>query len=431
MNHFEYRDDEIHAEDVPLAKIAQAVGTPFYCYSTATLERHYRVFSSALAGIDAQVCFAVKANSNQSVLMTLAKMGCGADVVSEGELRRALQAGVAPKKIVFSGVGKSKEEIRAALSNGILQINCESEAELAMISAVAQAEAVQAPVTIRVNPDVDAGTMDKISTGRKEDKFGIPIGRASQIYQLARALPNLKVVGVSVHIGSQITDLKPFEAAFGKTVELVGQLRTEGHEIKHLDLGGGLGIPYNNEMPPSPTAYGEMIARVTKDVGCKILLEPGRLICGNAGIMATRVLYVKETEQRKFVIVDAAMNDLMRPALYGAFHQILPLKKPHPETQSQPVDIVGPVCETTDIFCKQRPMTPVKPGDILVFGSAGAYGAVMSSFYNTRALIPEVLVKGNQFAVVRPRLSIDQLIGLDRTAPWLEDLDQMRLAVAT
>ncbi|MCC5966097.1 MAG: diaminopimelate decarboxylase [Natronohydrobacter sp.] len=421
MDHFLYRDGILHAEDVPLTEIAAAVGTPFYCYSTATLERHFRLFQDALAGMDHLVCFAIKSLSNQAVLRTLGNLGAGMDVVSGGEYRRAQAAGVPGERIVFSGVGKTREEMEYALSNGIRQFNVESAEELRVLSQVAASMGKRAPITLRVNPDVDAKTHEKIATGRKEDKFGVPIASARAIYSEAATLPGIEVVGIDVHIGSQLTDLAPFEAAFTKVADLTRELRADGHVIRRLDLGGGLGIPYtrSNETPPLPLDYGAMIKRVFGDLDVEIEIEPGRLIAGNAGILVASVIYLKEGEGRDFLILDAAMNDLIRPAMYGAHHDIIPVIEAVAATDQRPVDIVGPVCESGDTFAKQRAMPPLDAGDLVAFRSAGAYGAVMSSEYNTRPLIPEVLVKGDQYAVIRPRPSFDEIINRDRLPEWL------------
>ncbi|GAB4555144.1 MAG: diaminopimelate decarboxylase [Ruegeria sp.] len=421
MDHFLYRDGALHAEDVPIAHIAEAVGTPFYVYSTATLLRHFRLFDDALAGTDHLVCYAMKAASNQAILKTLAQAGAGMDVVSGGEYLRAKAAGVPGEKIVFSGVGKTAEEIRTALTGGIRQFNVESEPEMEVINAVAQELGVIAPITVRVNPDVDAKTHAKIATGKSENKFGIPIARAPQVYAHAASLPGLKVVGIDVHIGSQLTDLEPFRLAYSKVAELTEQLRAQGHEIRRLDLGGGLGIPYarSNEAPPLPVEYGAMIKETLGHLGCEIEIEPGRLIAGNAGLMVSKVIYVKSGEGRDFLILDGAMNDLIRPAMYDAYHDIVPLIEPAPGVEQRPYDIVGPVCETGDTFAKQRNMPPLKPGDLVAFRSAGAYGAVMASEYNTRPLIPEVLVNGDQFAVIRKRPTFDEIINRDTIPEWL------------
>ncbi|WP_170448505.1 diaminopimelate decarboxylase [Ruegeria arenilitoris] len=421
MDHFLYRDGVLCAEDVPVAEIAAAVGTPFYVYSTATLLRHYNLFDEALAGTDHVVCYAMKAASNQAILKTLAQAGAGMDVVSGGEYLRAKAAGVPGEKIVFSGVGKTVEEIRIALTGGIRQFNVESEPEMEVINAVAQELGVIAPITVRVNPDVDAKTHAKIATGKSENKFGIPIARAPEVYAHAASLPGLKVVGIDVHIGSQLTDLEPFRQAYSKVAELTEQLRAQGHDIHRLDLGGGLGIPYarSNEAPPLPLEYGAMIKETLGHLGCEIEIEPGRLIAGNAGLMVSKVIYVKSGEGRNFLILDGAMNDLIRPAMYDAYHDIVPVIEPAPGVEQRPYDIVGPVCETGDTFAKQRAMPPLNPGDLVAFRSAGAYGAVMSSEYNTRPLIPEVLVHGDQFAVIRERPTFDEIINRDTIPEWL------------
>ncbi|MEP2922027.1 diaminopimelate decarboxylase [Sulfitobacter sp.] len=422
MDHFLYRDGALFAEDVPVAEIAATVGTPFYVYSTATLLRHFRAFDEALAGMDHLVCYAMKANSNQAVLRTLAQAGAGMDVVSQGEYLRAKAAGVPGDRIVFSGVGKTAEEIRVALEGGIRQFNVESEPEMEVINAVALELGKVAPITIRVNPDVDAKTHAKIATGKSENKFGIPISRAREVYAMAAAFPGIEVVGIDVHIGSQLTDLAPFEQAYLKVAELTEQLRAQGHTIKRLDLGGGLGIPYetNNEAPPLPSDYGAMVQRTLGHLGCEIEIEPGRLIAGNAGLMVSKVIYVKSGEGRDFLILDGAMNDLIRPAMYEAHHDIIPVREASAGTAKQPYDIVGPVCESGDTFAKQRQMTPMAGGDLVAFRSAGAYGAVMASEYNSRALIPEVLVHGDQFAVIRPRPTFDEMINRDTIPEWLE-----------
>jgi diaminopimelate decarboxylase len=420
MNHFDYRNGVLHAEAVSLVELADAVGTPFYCYSTATLERHYRVFTDAFAGEKALVCYAMKANSNQSVLRTLAKLGAGADVVSGGELKRALAAGIPPERIVFSGVGKSEAELRAALAADILCLNVESEPELELLSALASGQGKTARISVRVNPDVDSGSHAKISTGKSDNKFGIPLARARDVYARAAKLPGLRVTGVDVHIGSQITDLVPLEAAFRLLADFVQTLRADGHTISHVDFGGGLGIPYHmdGEAPPLPSAYAAMVKRVTHNLGCTLLFEPGRMIVGNAGILVSRVIYVKQGEAKKFVIIDAAMNDLIRPTLYEAHHDILPVRASPQGAPEITADVVGPVCESGDYLALGRKLPEPKAGDLLAIMSAGAYGAVQSGFYNTRALVPEVLVKDNQYAVVRPRVEVDDLIAMDRPAPW-------------
>ncbi|MFZ8942407.1 MAG: diaminopimelate decarboxylase [Gemmobacter sp.] len=421
MDHFLYRDGVLHAEDVPLPEIAAAVGTPVYVYSTATLARHYRLFAEALAPLPHLVCFAVKANSNVAVLRTLGDLGAGMDVVSGGEYLRAKAAGVPGSRIVYSGVGKTVAEMRLALGGGVRQVNVESEAELRQLSAVAAGMGLRAPIALRVNPDVDAGSHDKISTGRKTDKFGVPISRARAIYAEAATLPGIEVVGIDMHIGSQLTELAPFEAAYRKLADLAAVLRADGHRIARLDLGGGLGIPYaqTNEAPPLPSDYGAMVKRVLGHLGCEIEIEPGRLICGNAGVLLASVIYEKHGEDRDFLIVDAAMNDLVRPAMYGAHHDIVPVIEPAPGTARAPVDVVGPVCESGDTFARQRPLPPLGAGALVAFRSAGAYGAVMASEYNSRPLVPEVLVSGGDFAVVRARPSFDEMLARDTLPPWM------------
>lgn len=421
MDHFQYRGGALHAEDVPLAEIAAAVGTPFYCYSTATLTRHYQLFTEALSPMPHLVCFAIKSLSNIAVLKTLGDLGAGMDVVSGGEYRRARAAGVPGERIVFSGVGKTREEMHLALTGGIRQFNVESEPEMRALSDVAMSLGVVAPITVRVNPDVDARTHEKIATGKKENKFGIPIARASEVYAEAARLPGLKVIGIDVHIGSQLTELEPFEQAYLKVADLTRRLRSEGHEITRLDLGGGLGIPYerSNAAPPLPMDYGALIKRTVGDLGCEIEIEPGRLISGNAGVLVASVIYVKEGEGRDFLILDAAMNDLIRPSMYGAHHDIVPLREAAPGVEAQAFDVVGPVCETGDTFAKGRALAPLAEGDLVAFRSAGAYGAVMASEYNTRPLIPEVLVKGDQFAVIRARPSFDEILKRDTLPEWL------------
>ena len=421
MDHFLYRDGALFAEDVAIADIAAAVGTPFYVYSTATLERHFKLFDDALDGMDHLICFAMKSCSNLAVLKVLADAGAGMDVVSIGEYMRAKAVGVSGDKIVFSGVGKTADEMRIALEGGIRQFNVESEPEMVVLSQVATELGVEAPITVRVNPDVDAKTHAKISTGKKEDKFGIPISRARAVYATAAALPGLKVVGIDVHIGSQLTDLAPFEAAYLKVAELTEQLRADGHEISRLDLGGGLGIPYarSNTAPPLPSDYGAMIKRTVGHLGCEIEIEPGRFISGNAGLMVSKVIYVKDGEDRQFLIIDGAMNDLIRPAMYEAHHDIVPVVEAAAGAEPATYDIVGPICESGDTFAKQRTMTTVGPDDLIAFRSAGAYGAVMSSEYNSRPMIPEVLVNGDQFAVIRARPTYEQMLARDTMPEWL------------
>jgi diaminopimelate decarboxylase len=421
MHHFHYRDGCLQAEDVDLTGLAAEVGTPFYCYSTATLERHYRVFAEAFAGDDALVCFAMKANSNQAVLRTLAAQGAGMDIVSGGELHRALAAGVDPAKIVFSGVGKTRDEMVAALQANIFCFNIESEPELALLSETATSLGLKAPVSVRVNPDVDAGTHAKISTGKYENKFGIPITRAPEVYAAAAALPGIAVHGVDMHIGSQITDLAPFASAARLLADLARQLLAAGHPLQHIDFGGGLGIPYrdDNAPPPDPAALAATLRPHFAPLGLRPVFEIGRMISGNAGILVTRVLYVKHSEGRTFVIVDAAMNDLIRPTLYEAYHGLRPVAEPGPDTPRMVADVVGPVCESGDYLALNREMPVVKAGDLIAVMSAGAYGAVQAGTYNTRPLVPEVLVRGDRAAVVRPRASVEDLVALDRVPDWL------------
>ncbi len=422
MNHFDYRDGVLYAEDVPVPEIARAVGTPFYCYSTATLERHYKVFSQAFDGVDAMVCYAMKANSNQAVLRTLARLGAGVDVVSEGELRRALAAGIPAKRIMFSGVGKTVSEMDLGLEAGIYCFNVESEPELEVLAARAAKSGKQAHVSFRINPDVDARTHAKISTGKKENKFGISYERARAVYQRAASLPSIKVTGIDMHIGSQITELQPFEDAFRLLRELVETLRGDGHAIDHVDIGGGLGIPYrdDNNPPPEPDAYAHIVKEQLAGLNCRIVTEPGRLIVGNAGILVTEVVFVKDGGDKTFVIVDAAMNDLIRPTLYEAYHEIRPVVISAASAPRIRADVVGPVCETGDYLALDREMAMPKTGDLLAVGSAGAYGAVQSGTYNSRRLVPEVLVKGGEFHVIRPRPSYEDLIGLDSVPSWLD-----------
>ena len=421
MDHFLYKNGVLHAEDVPVPEIAAAVGSPFYCYSAATLTRHYTLFDDALAGMDHLVCYAMKSNSNLAVLKLMGDLGAGIDVVSIGEYLKARAAGVPGGRIVFSGVGKTRREMRVALEGGIRQFNVESEPEMEALNDVALSLGVVAPITIRVNPDVDAKTHAKIATGKKENKFGIPIGRARDVYSRAARLKGLDVVGIDVHIGSQLTDLEPFELAYSKVAELTAQLRADGHDIRRLDLGGGLGIPYerSNVAPPLPIEYGEVIKRTVGDLGCEIEIEPGRLISGNAGIMVSEVIYVKSGEDRDFLILDSAMNDLIRPAMYESHHDIVPVIEAAPGTEPATYDIVGPICESGDTFAKHRTMAKMNAGDLVVFRSAGAYGAVMASEYNSRPLIPEVLVSGDQFAVIRARPSFEEMINRDTIPEWL------------
>jgi diaminopimelate decarboxylase len=421
MHHFAYRDGVLHAEDVALDGLAADVGTPFYCYSSATLTRHYQIFAGAFADVRALVCYAMKANSNQAVIATLARLGAGADVVSGGELQRALTAGVAPNKIMFSGVGKTAAELAAAIDTDILCVNVESEPELELLSAIAAQKGRIVDISLRVNPDVDARTHAKIATGKSENKFGIPISRAREVYAHAAKLPGVHVAGVDMHIGSQIVDLQPFDDAFALLSDFVRTLRADGHAIAHVDLGGGLGIPYrhDDDPPPDPAAYAEVVMRATRALDCTLIFEPGRLLVGNAGILVTRVLYVKRAEAKTFVIVDAAMNDLIRPTLYDAHHDIIPVRQAPTGARRVVADVVGPVCESGDFLALDRDLDAPVPGDLLAVMTAGAYGAVQAGTYNTRPLVPEVMVWRDRFAVVRPRIEIAQLIGQDRMPPWL------------
>jgi len=420
MHHFAYRDGVLHAEAVNLIDVAQSVGTPYYCYSTATLTHHFDVFAGAFSDVKALVCYALKANSNQAVVKTLADRGAGADVVSAGELKRARAAGIPSEKIMFSGIGKTADELALAVDEGILCVNVESEPELALLSSIAVGKARTARISVRVNPDVDARTHRKIATGRSENKFGIPISRARDVYALAAKLPGLQVTGVDMHIGSQITELAPFENAFALLTDFVLTLRADGHGISHIDLGGGLGIAYRDEGEPPPDAlvYAEIVKRATRNLECTLVLEPGRIIVGNAGILVTRVIHLKRGESRTFVIVDAGMNDLIRPTLYEAHHDIRPVRMQQGGNRI-PVDVVGPVCESGDFFALDRELAPAQAGDLLAIMTAGAYGAAQAGTYNTRPLIPEVLVRKGEWALVRPRLQVEELIALDRLAPWL------------
>jgi diaminopimelate decarboxylase len=426
MHHFSYRAGVLHAEDVPLDRLAAEAGTPFYCYSTATLMRHYRVFAGAFAGTRTLVCYAMKANSNQAVVATLGKLGAGVDVVSGGELARALAAGIAPEKIVFSGVGKTERELAAAVDAELLCINVESEPELELLSAIAASKGRRAAISLRVNPDIDAKTHAKIATGKSENKFGIPISRAREVYACAAKLPGVRVRGVDMHIGSQITDLQPFDDAFILLSDFVRMLRADGHDIAHVDLGGGLGIPYqqdphrqHNQWPPDPARYAEVVKRATQALDCMLILEPGRVIVGNAGIMLTRVIYVKRAETKTFVIVDAAMNDLIRPTLYDAWHDIIPVREALAGAPRIVADVVGPICESGDFLALNRHMASPDPGDLLAVMTAGAYGAVQSGTYNTRPLIPELMVNGDRFAVVRPRVEVAELLCHERMPDWI------------
>ena len=419
MHHFAYHDGVLHAEDVNLKELAEEVGTPFYCYSSATLERHYKVMRDAFAGTDHMICYAMKANSNQAVIRTMAELGAGMDVVSEGELRRALAAGVPARKIVFSGIGKTAREMALALREGIACFNVESEPELELLSEVAKRVGQRAAVSIRVNPDVDAKTHHKISSGKAEDKFGISYKRAREVYARAASLAAIDVAGIDMHIGSQITELEPFAKAFKLMGELTEELRKDGHNIRHLDLGGGLGVPYRgtNDVPPHPDEYAAMVKQTLGHLNLKFVLEPGRMIVGNAGVLVSRVIYVKDGTEKHFVIQDAAMNDLIRPTLYDAYHEIIPVAEPT-STDTMMADVVGPVCESGDYLAKGRKLPRVEPGDLLATMTAGAYGAVQAGTYNTRPLIAEVLVKDGTWALIRPRQTYEELIGMDRLASW-------------
>ena len=422
MRPFTYRNGVLHAEDVALTTIAEAVATPFYCYSSTAIERNFEAFRSAFAGQNMALSYAMKANSNQAVLATLAQLGAGMDVVSEGELRRARAAGVPGERIIFSGVGKTLAEMNLGLSEKIFCFNVELEPELEALSRVASSRGEVAPIAIRVNPDVDARTHAKIATGKSENKFGVPISRARDVYAYARTLPGLSVHGVDMHIGSQITDLQPFDDAFALLADFVRALRADGHAIEHVDLGGGLGIAYRNDNnpPPTPEEYARVVAKRTAALGCKVILEPGRAIVGDAGALVASVLYLKQGENKRFVIVDAAMNDLVRPTLYDAHHDILPVKAPEPRgAHFVRSDVVGPVCESGDYLALGRDLPELGPGDLVAVMSAGAYGAVQAGTYNSRLLVPEVLVKGSEYAVVRPRRTYEELIGLDTLPHWL------------
>ena len=421
MDHFNYLGDELHAEGVPLSRIAAEVGTPVYVYSAATLTRHFLMFRQALDWTDHLICFAVKANSNLAVLKLLGDLGAGMDVVSGGEYARARAAGVPGERIVFSGVGKTRAEMRQVIEGGIRQVNVESEPELAALSEVATTLGTTVPIAVRVNPDVDAKTHAKIATGKSENKFGIPIVRAREVYAMAARLPGLQVVGIDMHIGSQLTDLDPYRQAYAKMAELCHALRGDGHAIMRLDMGGGLGIPYrrDNTAPPLPLEYGQVIRDAVGDLGCEIEIEPGRNIVGNAGILLSEVVFLKHGEGRDFLILDAAMNDLIRPAMYDAHHDIVPVIRPEVGAPVAPVDVVGPVCETGDTFARGVDLPRLGAGDLVAFRSAGAYGAVMASEYNSRPLVPEVLVAGDRYAVIRPRPSIDEMLARDAIPPWL------------
>lgn len=421
MDHFDYRNGELYAEDVAIRAIAAAVGTPFYVYSQATLERHYQVFADAVSALDPMVCYAVKANSNIAVIAILARLGAGADVVSVGELQRAQTAGIPANKIIYSGVGKTESDLRAALVAGVHQINAESEAELQLLSKVAVELGKTAQVAIRINPNVDAKTHEKITTGKAENKFGIDIALARNVYARAAKLPGLNVAGVALHIGSQLTDLTPYREAYGRAASFVEELRADGHNITQLDLGGGLGITYENEKAPSPAEYGKMVYEVVGHLGCNISFEPGRLLTGNAGLLITQVIFVKDGIERKFCIIDGAMNDLIRPTLYNAYHKIVPVLEPAPNTEHFKMDIVGPICESGDYLAKGRTMPALGNGDLLAVRTAGAYAAVMSSVYNSRPLVPEVLVSGDAYSVIRRRWTVEDMMALESFPDWQTD----------
>ncbi len=429
MDHFNYRDGRLYAEDVALDDIIDAVGTPFYCYSSATLERHYRVFAEAVAGLDAHIYYAVKANSNLGVIATLARLGAGADVVSIGEMKKAMAAGVPADRIVFSGVGKSEAELAEAIDLGVHQINVESEPELEVLGRIVAAKGVTVPIAIRVNPDVDARTHAKISTGKAENKFGIELARVPAVFSRARDLVGINARAVAVHIGSQLTDLEPYRQAYGRVADLVRALRADGHDISVVDLGGGLGIDYQGEVPPSPADYGAMVSETVGVLGCAVAFEPGRMIAGNAGILVSRVIYVKQGLSRSFAIIDAAMNDLIRPTLYDAYHEIVTVREAVSATR-ETYDIVGPICETGDTFATGRALPALDAGDALAFRTAGAYGAVMASTYNARPLVPEVLVCGDRFDVVARRFTVEDQMARESIPDWLGGGDVAEAVVA-
>ena len=420
MGPFKYFKGKLFAEGVSIANLAEEIGTPFYCYSSAMLEKQYHMFASAVQSLDMEICYAVKANSNIAVIRTLARLGAGADVVSVGEFKRAIVAGIPANKIIYSGVGKTPTELRLVLNGGIKQINVESEAELDAISEISRSIGVEANIAIRVNPNVDAETHEKITTGRSENKFGIDIASASSIFQRAASLPNLNVTGVAVHIGSQLVSLIPYRKAYKRLYGLVKTLREEGINIVNLDLGGGLGIKYNNEIIPSSKSYGQMVSEVLGTLGCHITFEPGRIISGDSGIMVTRVVLMKDGADRIFCVVDGAMNDLVRPTLYNAYHEIIKIEEPDNNGETFLVDVVGPICESGDFFAQRREMPSLKKGDLLAICSAGAYGAVMSSTYNSRPLIPEIMVKGEDFSIIRKRLEVDDMIDFEKFPSWLD-----------
>ncbi len=419
MSHFHYAGGTLHAEGVPLDRLAAAVGTPFYCYSSAVLSERYQAFTRSFDGRRAMICYSLKANSNQAVIATLAKLGAGADVVSEGEMRRALAAGIPASHIVFAGVGKTEREMAAGLDAGIHQFNVESLPELETLDRVARDKGKRARVALRVNPDVDARTHKKIATGKAENKFGVELGRAREIYGRAGTMAGIEMRGLAVHIGSQLTDLAPYRAAFSKIATLCAELRADGQIVETLDLGGGIGIAYRDEAAPAIEDYGRVVDETVGNLGCHLVFEPGRWIVGPAGLLVTRVIYVKQGVERSFVIVDAAMNDLIRPTLYDAYHPILPVKEPASDAAVKRFDVVGPICETGDFFAHERPLPPLASGDLLALTQAGAYGAVMASNYNSRPLVPEVLVRGKDHGIVRARPSYDDIIQMDSLPPWL------------
>jgi diaminopimelate decarboxylase len=420
MTFFDYKNGEMHAEGVPLARIAAQVGTPFYCYSAGALRAAMREFSDGMKGMNASVCYAMKANSSQAVIKLFAGMGAGADIVSEGEMKRALAAGVPPGRIIYSGVGKKATELMTALQAGVGQINVESTAELEMLNAVASQLGKRADITIRINPDIDAKTHAKITTGKKGNKFGIDIDLARAAFAEAARLPHLRVVGVAMHIGSQLDKLGPYRAALRRVAKCIGQLRADGHAIERFDIGGGLGIVYNKEKPPSIAEFLALVRNETQGLDCELTFEPGRRLVGEAGVLVGEVILVKPGAAKTFVIVDVAMNDLLRPTLYEAWHDILPVRQARPDTATIRCDVVGPICESGDYLALDRKMPPLAAGELLVIRSAGAYGAVMASTYNSRPLAPEVMVDGTRFAVTRPRAPIDELIAAERIPPWLE-----------
>jgi diaminopimelate decarboxylase len=419
MNPFHHKDGELYAEDVPLRRIAEEVGTPCYVYSSAAIAERYQRYAKSLSGLNARISYSIKANSNQAVIATLHKLGAGADVVSVGEMYRALKAGIAAKDIVFAGVGTTRDEMVAALQAGIHQFNVESRGELLTLNETALSLGRRAPTVQRINPHVDAKTHAKISTGKSENKFGIDIAHAAEIYAEAAKLPGIEIIGLACHIGSQLLDIAPYRSAFGKLADLTRQLRSAGLKVARIDLGGGVGVSYRGEQTISIDDYTTAVMETVGNLGVQLEIEPGRSIVGDAGLLLAKVINVKEGVSRKFVIVDAAMNDLIRPALYDAYHEILPVKAPESDAPAARVDVVGPICESGDLFAEQRPMPPVAPGDLVAFCTAGAYGAVMASTYNTRPIAPEVMVKAGDFQVVRPRLSYDTMIGQDVVPGWL------------